>query len=115
MRSWLLRCAVWLLSLALIAGNAHAELHLSAMPHEPCPTEFDHHHGSGSHHRHDADRDACCCDCLGCAPAIGLTPGLSSFIPVSFTAAAFYSEPSPFLAGQILRPDPGPPRISALS
>jgi hypothetical protein len=115
MRRFVLRCFVVLLSLALISGNAHAELHLGAMPHDPCPAELGHDHHGGSHHRHDKDRSACCCDCLGCVSAIEVMPDLSNTVPVSFSPAVFYGEGSLLLAGRVLRPDPGPPRTGALS
>jgi hypothetical protein len=115
MRSFTLRCLVLLLSLALINGNAHAELYLGAMPADPCPAELGHHHCSTPHQHNKTDLDRCCCDCLGCVSAIELRPDVTSFRPAFFVAAVFYGETSPFLAGQILRPDPGPPRTGALS
>lgn len=115
MRSLLLRCLIVLLTLALIGGNAHAELHLGGVAHDPCPAELGHEHGDDTHHQHRdrADRN-CCCDCLGCVSAIELTPDLAS-LPVFLTSSVLYGEESARLAGQILRPEPGPPRPGALS
>jgi hypothetical protein len=115
MRFLALRCLALLLSLALISGNAHAELHLGAAPHEPCPAELGHAHGDASHHRHDEDRGACCCDCLGCVSAIQLTPDLTSFLPAFLASAVLYGEAGSLLAGMTLRPEPGPPRPGTLS
>ena len=87
MRSLALRCLVVMLSLALVSGGAHAELHLKAIPpDDPCPTELGHTHGGTANHHRDADR-SCCCDCLGCVSAIEVMPDLSSSWPVFFTAA----------------------------
>jgi hypothetical protein len=114
MRCFAVRCLVLLLSLALISGNAHAELRLDTKPHEPCPAELGHDHSGAAHHHSKADHVGCCCDCLGCVSAIELTPDLTSFQPVFF-AVVFYGDTGPFLVGQVLRPEPGPPRTSALS
>lgn len=115
MRSLALRCVVVLLSLALISGNAHAELHLGAVPHDPCPAELGHDHGGTSKPHNGSADQSCCCDCLGCVSAIEITPDLSSSSPAFFTAAIYYGPASVFLTGQTLRPDPGPPRSGAPS
>lgn len=115
MRSFTVRCLVLLLSLALVGGHAHAELHLGATPHEPCPAELGRSHGGPAHHHQSPDRNSCSCDCLGCVSAIDPNPDRTSFRLAFFTSAVFYCETGRFCAGQILRPDPGPPRTGALS
>jgi hypothetical protein len=105
-----------LLALALVSGNAHAELHLNAVPHDPCPAALGHAHGhpTQDHHQDRTDHN-CCCDCLGCASAIELTPDLTSFLPVFLASSVLYGEENARLAGQVLRPEPGPPRPGSLS
>jgi hypothetical protein len=112
--SWL-RCLVVLLSLALVGGNAHAELHRGAAPQQPCPEALDHQAGPDSpHHQHRKAADlACCCACLGCVSAVNLTP--DSFLPAFLTGVVRYGDENSVLAGRALLPEPDPPRPSALT
>lgn len=114
MHSLVLRCLIALLSLALVSGNARAELHLGAAPHSPCPAQIHHDRGDTPHHRDSADY-SCCCDCLGSASAIEPTPDLASFIPAFPPASVLYAAANPLLTGRVLRPEPGPPRPGSLS
>jgi len=111
-----LRCLVVLLSLALASGNAHAALHPDAAHAEPCPEEHAHHSGKTTpHHEHQHDNGlVCCCDCLGCSSAVYLPPELS-VTPAEPPVQAHYDESSAALCGRTLRPEPDPPRPSALS
>jgi hypothetical protein len=107
---------VLLLSLALVSGNAHAALHLTAHS-EPCPDEHVHHTGKASphhqHHQHDK-RLACCCDCLGCTSAAYLPPQLG-IAPADLGVQIHYYALSASLSGRALLPEPNPPRPGALS
>jgi hypothetical protein len=117
-RSFLVRCLVLLLSLALASGNAHAALHLDTAHSEPCPEEHAHHSGQSSpdrHHQHDSHKGlACCCDCLGCASAAYLVPELT-ITPADIPAQVHYDAPTAFLSGRVLLPEPDPPRPGTLS
>ena len=113
MRRLWLRCSVVLLSLALVSGNAHAEMHLGSTHHEPCPEALDHHAGTDSPHHHQhpkAAESGCCCDCLGCVSAINLAPDLTSFLPAFPTGAIRYGDAHSALASRALVPEPDPPR-----
>jgi hypothetical protein len=115
-RSLLSRCLVLLLSLALASGNAHAALHLDIAHRAPCPEEHAHHHGKTEpqhQHRHDKGL-ACCCDCLGCTASAYLAPALS-ITPIYVPARIHYDALNAFLLGQVVRPDPDPPRPGTLS
>jgi len=116
MRLLLARSLILLLSLALANGNAHAALHLTAAPFEPCPEEHAHHTGNISpHHRHQHDNGvACCCDCLGCTSAAYPSPQLS-VTPAELAAQIHYDALAAFLSGRTVRPEPDPPRPFALS
>jgi hypothetical protein len=110
----LLRCLIVLLSLTLASGNAHAALHLDAAHGQPCPEEHSHQGGKSSpHHQHDKGL-ACCCDCLGCSPAVYLSPELS-VTAAEVTTQIHYDAPTASLSGRALRPDPDPPRPATLS
>jgi hypothetical protein len=113
-RSLLLRCLVLILSLALASGNAHAALHTAH--HDPCPEEHPHHQGkTGPEHQHRHDKGLpCCCDCLGCSAAAHLDPTLA-VVPADLPARVQYDARTVLLSGRALRPDPDPPRPSALS
>ena len=117
-RSLLPRCLVFLLSLALANGNAHAALHLDIAHRAPCPEEHAHHDGKTEpqhqhQHRHDKGL-ACCCDCLGCTASAYLAPALS-VTPIYLPARIHFDALNMFLAGRVLRPDPDPPRPVTLS
>jgi hypothetical protein len=116
MRSFWLRSLVILLTLTLVSGNAHAELYLSSIQHEPCPEALDHHSGTHSTDRqhHKAADPACCCDCLGCVLALNLTPDLS-FGPAFLAGTVRYGDENSILAGRALVPEPDPPRPSTLT
>jgi len=114
-RSLHLRCLIVLLSLALASGNAHAALHLDAAHDQPCPEEHAHHSGKTSPHQHRHDKGlACCCDCLGCSSAVYIPPD-PSITAAELTAQIHYDAFTASLSGRTLRPDPDPPRRSALS
>jgi hypothetical protein len=117
MRSLWLRYLIVLLSLALVGGNAHAELHFGAASRQPRPEALDHHAGSdSSHHQHRKAADpACCCDCLGCVSGVNLTPDLTSFLPAFLAGTVRYGDANPVLAGRALLPERDPPRPSALT
>jgi hypothetical protein len=121
MRSFLVRCLVVLLSLALASGNAHAALHLDRAHGDPCPAEHSHqsempsshrHHDQQEHHHHDGL--ACCCDCLGCSSAVWLAPELA-VTPAGLPARVEYDERAAPLSGRALLPEPHPPRRGTLS
>jgi hypothetical protein len=118
MRFVFLRSLVLLLTLAIVSGNAHAQLHPGAAHHEPCPETGDHHHaGTNAPHQrhHNAADSGCCCDCFGCVSAVSLTLDRTSFVPVFLADTVRYGDEHPILAGRGLRPDPDPPRTSALT
>lgn len=114
MRCALLRCLVVLLLLALSGGNAHAELHLGAVSHNPCSAEVSPEQDRSVPVHHDQGNHKCCCDCLGCTAAAEVTPPLSSLLAF-FGARLAYGDANRFLTGRSLRPEPGPPRSVALS
>jgi hypothetical protein len=118
MRFIFLRFLVLLLMLAFVSGNAHAQLHADGAHHEPCPEIGGHHRaGTNSSHpgQHNAADSGCCCDCFGCTSALTVTPALMSSVPVFFAAPVRYGDDNSILAGRALRPDPDPPRPSALT
>ena len=114
MRSFLARCLVALLGLALLSGNAHARLWIiadgSVAPH------MRHHAGiSASSHDQDETNKTLrgCCDCI--VSAFTVTPNLGSIVPAVYGAAIRYRGQAVFLHGRILLPEPEPPRPGALS
>ena len=117
MRLLWLRCIALLLSLALVAGNAHAELHPgNPPPDQACPPSAGHSHGDDSHHRHDkSSRSGCCCDCLACVSALNLLPGLNSVRPAFYGTTVRFGDESRFLPGRSLPPELDPPRPGTLS
>jgi hypothetical protein len=116
MQSFLARCLILILSLALISGNAHAALHWGGAHAEPCPEEHVHHSGKTSpHHEHKHDNGlACCCDCLDCTSGAYLSPG-NCISPAELSAQGHYDALTASLSGRVLLPEPDPPRPSTLS
>jgi hypothetical protein len=112
----LVRCLALLLSLALVSGNAHVALHLTAAHSEPFPEEHTHHTGKTSpHHQHQHDSGlTCCCDCLGCASAAYLLPQLG-IAQSELGTQVHYDALTASLSGRALVPEPGPPRPETLS
>jgi len=116
MWSVFVKCLAVLLTLALIAGNAHAQLNATAPERPASPGHQRHDHAGQPTQQHDQDQDTgCCCDCLGCVSAFTLSPGLRSVVPVTFGTAIRYTAQVPFLRGRVLLPEPKPPRLVALS
>lgn len=117
MRSLWHTCLVILLSLAIVSGNAHAELHLLGVHYDSsAETLVREAQPNSPHQEHRQGIDpACCCDCLGCVSAINLTPDLTASLPVFLAAVVRYGEEDSIIAGRVLLPEPDPPRPSLLS
>ncbi len=116
MRSLVFRCLIVLLSLALVGGNAHAQLHAGNPPHDQrCPETHGHAHGDASHHPDDKSNPGCCCDSLGCFWAINQTPDLSSSGPAFYGALIRFGDKTSFRPGRAFPPELGPPRSGTLS
>ncbi len=123
MRVLVHRLVLVLAALALVAGAPLALAVPPALAAEPCPHEHQHamtgeaHHQhqvpQKQHHDHGAARCLCCC--------IGACVGLPDLARISVVAtplaevSVVYSETATPLAGRSLRPEPAPPRPSALS
>jgi len=115
MRSLLIRCLAVVLALALGGGHAQAELHPAALSEQP---RHDHDHAAGTASQHDhgpLEGVSCCCDCLACVSPVNLTPDLTGAAPATFGVAIRYRDEVVFLPGQILLPEPKPPRPGALT
>src|SRR3954453_6981658 len=123
MRAFAHRLVLILTVLAFVAGMPLALAVPPALAAEPCPHEHhemmgddahhQHHAPQKQQHRHNAAASLCCCvgTCVG-------IPDLahSAVISVPFaTVAVVYPETATALDGRSLRPDPAPPRTSALS
>jgi hypothetical protein len=119
MRFILIRCFAVLLAVALVGGNAHARLHLTAAEEPPSPIHHQHHHGSAGHHsdQHKSDQgkhSGCCCDCLGCVSPFNMTPPNDRVAPVLFATTVSFAAQTVVLHGRVLLPEPKPPRPVAL-
>jgi len=120
---WVRRLLVIMTVLAFAAGVPLALAVPPALAAAPCPHEHHqampgsaHHHEPAppqQHHRHDAAGCLCCCmgSCVG-TPDLARNPTVTT--PV-LAALVTYPEPVTSLSGRTLRPDPAPPRPSALS
>ena len=116
MRLAFARCLAALLALALVSGNAHAELHLiAAASEQPCDEHHEHTGGTPVHHDHHQHKGlACCCDCITCVSPYNLARDLASAV-LAFGAPVRYDEGTSSLTGRALLPEPHPPRPSSLS
>lgn len=117
------RLVVILAVLAFEAGLPLALAMPPALAAGPCPhehhditaehTQHNHHVPPKQQHRHGAA--GCLCCCVGACVAV---PDLvkSTVVAIRFTTATVvYAETAITLAGRSLRPDPAPPRTTALS
>jgi len=116
MRASLTRLLVFVLTLTLLGGNAHATLHLGLAHDRPCgavvhPHASDQGSSPSGHHHHDNGL-ACCCDCAACGAAYLVPP----FLIVHFWTPNVlrYALTPIHLIGRALVPDPYPPRSTAL-
>jgi hypothetical protein len=113
MRSVLLRCLIVLVALAFVGGSSvNARTHSMTWGAE-CLSSHDA-AGAGTSLKNGAQHDkvhACLCCCIGCASLATRVPDCTSGV-VPISAIVSYGEPINALAGQILHPDPYPPRLS---
>ena len=113
MRSVLLRCLVVLVALTFVGGatvNVRTHSMSSGAESLPCHDTADAGASINNSSRHH-NAHACPCCCLGCASFANRSADCTSGVaPVS--AIVSYGERTNSLAGQILHPDPYPPRPS---
>ena len=116
MRSFLVRCWVVLLALAMIGGAARPPLHLDAPGHPPAG---EHLHYTGTSPHDDRPQDSasrCCCDQLGCVTGAYTVPTYSGVVtPVVFSHVVAYTAKTELLPGRVLLPEPEPPRPDTLT
>lgn len=117
------RFVLFLAALAFVAGVPLALAVPPALAAEPCPHEHhammtgdDHHqHPMPSKPQHQHDAAACLCCCIGaCVGMPDLARATVIGVPIT-TVAVIYPETERVLDGRSLRPEPAPPRTSALS
>lgn len=119
MRPLLLKCLVVLVSLALVGGNAHADLTLD--PSDPCLGGHEHSHAHAAdeaghsplHHDKTHHDDGCCCQCLGCTTAMDVMPNLA-LVPKTEARRVRFEQRTPTLGTRALDPGLDPPRPGAL-
>lgn len=110
MRLLFRRCVVLLLAVALIGGISAQLRLIAAMP----SPEHRHTFGPASHHEHNqADILLCCSWSLICHSPTMLAPKAMG-PAIDGTAIRAIPGQSAFLRGQVLSPEPKPPRPSAL-
>lgn len=115
------RLILLLAALALAAGAPAAFAVPPALAAEPCLHEHQHGAGIADHdhdrhqHRHDHGAAGCLCCCIGSCIAISDLPHNPVAVILCIALPVAYWDTGLRLAGRSIRPDPAPPRSSALS
>lgn len=92
-----------------LAGEACPHLHHAALD----QNHHHHHAPTPQPHRHDVAGCLCCC-IAACLSVPNLAAANVLAVPFAM-AGVIYFEQASALSGRLLRPDPAPPRLSALS